>query len=108
MKLNQKQISKVLNSLREDLSINYTGNTKRKKIAEMSLDFCGEWVNSISVFYDDKEKSKKECLKYVAYRFKEENKSGSLLISFLIPIMIKFISQWIINKLIDNLYNQDE
>ena len=86
----------------------------RTEATVLAEKFALEWSHNHRFTYGDygkvkknKRKSKKDCQRYVKKRFREEAarsaedvRSGSIILSFLLPMIIKWVVALLIKRLI--------
>lgn len=101
--MNKEKIQNSLRKVREQIKSSYSGDKRKNDIALSSLYHCEIWAMSNND-WQNQESAKLRCREYVKSGLKKDSKYGSILASIFIPIIIKLISEWIINKFINSLY----
>lgn len=88
-------------------------NTNRHRFCKKCLEIGTEWANikmSQGMFMglEDNQRTrsflKQECVEYIKSKLKP--KKTGLLFTFILPIILNMIIQWIAGLIIDNIFNQ--
>lgn len=89
-------------------------NADRVRFCEKCLEIGTEWANikmSQGMFMglEDNQRTRsfltQDCVEYIKSQVKPKRKTG-LFISFILPIILNMIIQWIASLIVDNIFSQ--